>query len=308
MSEALRAVLSWSAVTFVAVHIGLALAAAGIPCLTAVIGLRSNKLLKIFIDKFGQQATTFALLGGVWAFLVLCLGTAGLAWWSPAEVRSFLGFSGAIVRIAAPLLLGGLLFLAYRGLWQKLKAKKAAHALLGVATSLFFWLAIGVTLAALRPLTTGLPAAGESFWPTGQTVFWRVWLESLVLSLHVAGTFTGAWLVWRRGKDDFGRDYYNFTMRLSAGAGFGFGVAALCVVVWICLGLLPGFGELTSRLTAAVALYGTGMLLALCGAGFVASRQNALPHKIVLLVAFVGTVMELTGLLVGVANMSWLAF
>jgi len=24
---------------------------------------------------------------------------------------------------------------------------------------------------------------------------------------------TGAWLVWRRDKDEFGRDYYNFTLR-----------------------------------------------------------------------------------------------
>jgi len=310
MSEALRAAVFWMALALVAVHVGLALAAAGIPCLTALVGLRTTKQLKIFIDKFGQQAATFALLGGLWAFLVLLGGGTVVFFLSPAEARAAFGFPRPLAAVIVPLLLGAAVFLAYRGLWQSLKARKSLHTLLGIAATVLFWLALYASLATLRPLATGLPVSGwgEQLLPTGPTVFWRILALSLVLSLHLAGTFTGAWLVWRRGKDDFGRDYYNFTMRLSAGAGFAFGLTALALVIWVCLGLMPAVGELTPRLTAALAAYGTGMLLALGGEGFVATRENALPQKFVLVLAFLGSVLALTGLLAGLANVSGPAF
>lgn len=310
MSEALRAVGFWSAMALVAVHVGLALAAAGIPCLTALVGLRTTKQLKIFTDKFGQQAGTFALFGGLWSLLVFLGGGAVVALLSPAETGAVFGFPRPLAAFVVPFLLGAAAFLAYRGLWQSLKARKTFHALLGIAATAFFWLSLYGALAIVRPLATGLPATGwgDQLAPSGPTVFWRVFAESLALSLHLAGTFTGAWLVWRRSKDDFGRDYYNFTMRFSAAAGLSFGLAALALVVWICMGLMPSVGELTPRLSSAVAFYGTGMLLTLVTDGFVASRENALPHKLVLLLAFLGSIMSLTGLLVGLANVSAPAF
>jgi len=310
MSEALRAAVFWSAMALVAVHVGLALAAAGIPCLTALIGLRSTKQLKIFTDKFGQQAATFALFGGLWAVLVFAGGGTVVYLLSPAEARELLGFPRPLAAVFAPLVLGAAAFLAYRGLWHSRKVRRGLHTLLGVGATGLFWLALYAGLATLRPMATGLPVAGwgEQFLPAGPTVFWRILAECLVLSLHLAGVFTGAWLVWRRNKDDFGRDYYNFTMRLSAAAGFAFGLAALALVGWVCLGLMPAMGELTPRLSVAVAFYGTGMLVALIGEGFVVGHENALPHKLVLVLAFLGAILSLTGLMVGLANVSAPAF
>ena len=141
--------------------------------------------------------------------------------------------------------------------------------------------------------------------PPGAALFWRVLVEGVALSVYLAGTFTGAYLVRRRGKDDFGRDYYNYTMRLSARIGLWAGVAALVFMIWVAVGLLPVVGELTPRLTTAVSLYGTGTLMALASCGFVASRENALPHKFLLMLAFWGSLVALTGLLSGLASVFW---
>ena len=71
MPETVRITVFWAVMVLFAVHLGLALAAAAIPAITSVVGLSKVKRLKIFTDKFGQQAATFALLGGLWLFCVL---------------------------------------------------------------------------------------------------------------------------------------------------------------------------------------------------------------------------------------------
>lgn len=304
MSEALRVAVFWAAMVIVASHLGLALAAAGIPAITALVGSRGVKRLRIFTDKFGQQTATFALLGGLWALLALCGGVAVVRFLAP-QAESLPGeVPWSWLAVAAPLALGVVVFLAYRGLWHKLKTKKTAHRVLGLLATLFFWLAYGGGLAVLRPRI--VPGTDVGTWPAlllppGDALFWRLLAEGAVLSVFCAATFTGAWLVWRRGRDDFGRDYYNFTMRLTARLGVWAGVVSLGTLVWLGLGLMPLLGEVTSRMTVALGLYGLGMLVSLGACGMVSVQENALRHKALLGLAFLGALAALTGLLTGLA-------
>ncbi len=304
MPEATRVAVFWAAMVLIASHLGLALAAAGIPCITALVGLRPTKRLKIFIDKFGQQASTFALLAGLWAFVVLAAGAAGLWFFLPGPATFFLGFPLPAAAIIGPILAGAAAFLAYRGLWQRLKTQKSLHAVIGLAATLLFWAGLYAGLAAFRPLVLGLHATDwPSFLaPPAASLFWPILAEGLTLSLAAAGTFTGAWLVWRRDRDDFGRDYYNFTMRLASRLAFAATVLAVVAMAWLCLGLLPLVGELSARLTVAVGLYGSGLFLALVASGFVMVQANALRHKAALMAAFLAMLMALTGLVAGLAS------
>jgi len=307
MPEALRVAVFWEAMALVAVHLGLALAAAGIPAFTALVGPRAVKRLKIFTDKFGQQAATFALLGGFWALLVLSGGFLTALFLAPAVSVVLAGTVLPGSALGASLVCGVVVFLAYRGLWHRLKSRKSLHVALGLLATLFFWLALYAGLAVLRPLAVPVAATGWTslLVPPGPALFWRLLVEGLLLSLYLAGTFTGAWLVWRRGRDDFGRDYYNFTMRLTARLGLWAGVASLGGMVWVAWGLLPAVGEVSARMTLALALYGLGMLVAVCSCGFLAAQENALRHKFLLLLAFAGSVAAVTGLLAGLANVFW---
>ncbi len=304
MPEAIRVAVFWAVMILCAVHLGLALAAAGVPTITAVTGLRQVKRLKIFIDKFGQQAATFALLGGLWVFLALCAALCAIRFLLPAKAPYFLGLPWPLAALAGPVLAGAAAFLCYRGLWQRLKTRKPLHGAIGLAATLLLWLAFWAGLAMLRPLSLGLAAPANALFllPPGDSLFWRLLAEGLALSVGLAGTFTGAWLVWRRDRDDFGRDYYNFTMRLAARVGFAGQVLALGAMGWLVFGLLPLVGELSPRLTIAVALYGSGSLGALLCLGLVMPQENALRHKLLLVTAFVASLAALTGLVAGLVT------
>jgi len=305
MPEAVRAAVFWTAMVVFAVHLGLALAGAGIPLITSLVGLSKVKRLKIFIDKFGQQAATFALLGGLWAFLVLAAALAGLAFLAPAKAPYYLGLPFPLAAVAGSVLAGAVAFLTYRGSWQRLKTQKPLHGVIGLCATGLLWLAFAVGLAAARPLVLGLPATvGPAFaLPPGNSLYWRMLALGLTLSIGLAGTFTGAWLVWRRDRDDFGRDYYNFTMRLSARFGFVGHVLSLPILIWLGLGLMPLAGELTRTLSVSLGLYGTGLLLTLACLGFIMPQENALRHKLLLAAAFFGSLMALTGLCAALAGL-----
>ncbi|WP_029457605.1 hypothetical protein [Solidesulfovibrio alcoholivorans] len=301
MPEATRIAAFWAVMILCAAHLGLALAVAGVPTITAAAGLAKVKRLKIFIDKFGQQSATFALLGGLWVFVVLCAALAALHGLAPAAAPYFLAIPWPAAALAAPILAGAAVFLSYRGLWQRLKTQKTLHGGIGFAATACLWLAFYAGLAMLRPLSLRLPAPADALFllPPGNSLFWRFLAEGVALSLSLAGAYTGAWLVWRRNKDDFGRDYYNFTLRLAARVTFVGQVLALAAMGWIVVGLLPLVGELSARLSIAVALYGTGSLLTLLFAAVVMPQENALRHKFMLVGAFAASIMAATGLLAG---------
>ena len=306
MPEAVHAAVFWAAMVLFAAHAGLALAAAGIPCVTSLTGLRKVKHLKIFIDKFGQQAATFALLGGLWSFIVLLASLAAVRFLLPEASAHLLALPLPICAILGPVLLGGFAFLSYRGMWQRLKTRKGLHAVFGLSATILLWAGLYGGLAAMRTLVLRLPPAGMNpgfLLPPGNSLLWRLLAEGLALSLGLAGTFTAGWLVWRRDKDDFGRDYYNFTMRLSARVGFAGQVAALAGMGWLIVGLLPIVGELSGRLSAALALYGTGTLATLACLGMTMIRENVLRHKFFLALAFFTSLAALTGLCAGLASL-----
>ncbi|EFL50228.1 conserved hypothetical protein [Solidesulfovibrio fructosivorans JJ]] len=304
MTEAIPIAIFWAVMLLLAMHLGLALAAASVPAITSLTGLHKAKRLKIFINKFGQQSSTFALLGGLWVFVVLCAALAALWFLLPEKAPYVCGIPLPLAAVAGPVILGAAAFLAYRGLWQRLKNQKVLHAVIGLAATVLLWIAFYTGLATLRPLSLALPAptGPEFLLPPAGSLFWRLLALGITLSISLAGIFTGAWLVWRRDKDDFGRDYYNFTLRLTARIGFLGQIAVLAAMGWLLAGFLPLVGELSRRLTIAVALYGTGTLLTLLCLGVVMPQENALRHKLMLVAAFLTTLMALTGLFAGLTS------
>ncbi len=304
MSEAPRIAIYWAVMALCAVHLGLALAVAGVPTITAAAGLRQTKRLRIFIDKFGQQAATFALLGGLWIFLILCAALGAMWFFLPQQAPYYLTIPLPAAALGGPIVLGAAAFLCYRGLWQRLKSQKAIHGGLGFATTLLLWAGLYANLAILRPVSLRLPVPADPLFllPPMDSLFWRLLALAVTMSLGLAGVFTGAWLVWRRNKDDFGRDYYNFTLRLTARVGFVGQVLSLLAMAWTAWSLLPFVGELTTRLTVAASLYGLGVVGTFFSLAVVMPQDNALRHKFMLVLALVASLVAATGLLAGLAT------
>ncbi len=212
-------VVFYVTVILVAPHLALALAAAGMPLVSAAGGFFRTKRIKIFLDKFGQQTTTFALLGGGYVFLLAILSAAVLPVLAPESATFFFHLPLPLVPLAVPLVLGAALFLAYRGLWQRMKNTKKVHSLIGITSGLAFFLAIYAAISAFRLLSLHAPMpldAADFLFPPRNAFFWPILVQTLALALCLAGGFGGLYLVIRRNKDDFGRDYYDFTLKLAS--------------------------------------------------------------------------------------------
>ncbi|NDY56151.1 hypothetical protein G3N56_05245 [Desulfovibrio sulfodismutans] len=229
-------------VILLAPHLALALAAAGMPVVSASGGFFKTKRIKIFLDKFGQQTTTFALLGGGYVFLLTLLAAVALPFAAPESAAFFFAWPLPVLPLAAPLFFGAILFLVYRGLWQRMKNSKSAHSLIGIASGLAFFAALYALVSTFRlfSLHSPLPLSGWDFFvPPQNAFFWPILLETLTLALCLAGGCGGLYLVARRNKDDFGRDYYGFTLKLAARWAFFAGLVHLATLGHIYNGLWP---------------------------------------------------------------------
>jgi hypothetical protein len=225
-------------------------AMAAVPLVAAAAGLSPAKRTKIFRNKFGQQAATLALI-----LLPLGLAAAAAAWYAPkpaglplaALAGDFYRFSWLPAGIAA---VGAALLLVYRAAWQPLKDRKALHAAIGFAASLAFFAALALTAGGVQAARTAqLPAAARLgaldliFFTPPLAV-----LELLLTAVAAALALCFLYLLARRKADDFGRDYYIYTV-------------ALCLR-WAGLPALVLAGLETWRFLAGLALLGSAENLA----------------------------------------------
>lgn len=235
-------VVFYVTVVLLAPHLALALAAAGMPLVSASGGFFTAKRIKIFLDKFGQQITTFALLGGGYVFLLTLLAALALPFLAPQSAAFFFALPLPLPALAAPLILGAGLFLVYRGLWQRMKNNKIPHSLIGIASGLAFFATLYATVSAFRLLSLHTPPpldARDFFFPPFNAFFWPILVQTLSLSLCLAGGFGGLYLVIRRIRDDFGRDYYGFTLKLAARWALFAGILQLAALGHVYNGLWP---------------------------------------------------------------------
>jgi hypothetical protein len=274
-------------IALTAFHLALGLAAAGIPCIAGVGGFAISKRSKIFQNKFGQQAGTFALLAGGYIFLVLAAAAVSLTLRLPEVAVFWFSTPLPLVPLAVSLFFGAAFFLLYRGLWQKMKDRKRIHAAIGIASAVSLWFFMYCAAASFRLFTLRLDLPDEIllfFFPGHDSSFWAVTAQALCLSASLAGAFSAVYLLLRRNKDDFGRDYYNATLRQASRWAFFAGIPQILCAAWLISALWPsmehigGLGAVEWPLAASAVLG-----LAACALwGVVSFQANALRFKLMI--------------------------
>lgn len=203
----------------VCLPLSLALAAAGLPLTSAVLLFNPPKRVKVFRDKYGQQTATFCLLAGLAS--LLCMGGGGAFIWSryPAASSFWLGWPLPLAPLAGAAALAVALACVYRAVWQGMRDNRGAHAAIGVGATVSGW-ALGylfVTFLRHFVVTPVEPQADPAlFLPPLDSAAWFMLPAALALSLAFAGSTASLYLIARRDKDDFGRDYYNYTLKLAS--------------------------------------------------------------------------------------------
>lgn len=277
---------------------GAGLGAALVAVVSEALG-HSRK--KAFLDKFGQQAAAL----GFKALAASLAGTAcGLAFLASAgrvDMKALAASPPALALLALPLLLAVALA-AHALSWRAMRQNKGGHLALGGLAGL---LALALPAAA-SVLAVALPGGGPSLAAqlglgaagAGAAVDAAATAArgaaqaaaSAVLNADLAAPLALAGLAWclcaaggvvllyllhRRERDDFGRDYYQFALRTASRWALGGLAATVACGAWLAASLPEG--TRAGLLAQAPALAVLGGALALCAAAWAATAASRNP-------------------------------
>ena len=208
----------------------------GAPVIALVSELVGMVTKKPFPIRVGQHGSRLAVLGHA-LFWILVAGVAAWQWPAPWASDFAQANQLALLLTFAVPMLGSLFLTAYDLTWKGSKERRAMHFLLGALACLTikygYW---GLAILALLGFR-GIPLDTPAFIPTASSALWPLFALWMPLSLSLAAGLGLCYLVARRSKDDWGRDYYRFAAPFLAKWHILTGLCALGLLVWLGLGL-----------------------------------------------------------------------
>ncbi|KAB1440369.1 hypothetical protein [Pseudodesulfovibrio senegalensis] len=222
----------------------MGLAALGAAFVATLNQLAAQNSSKAFYDKYAQQTAIMGLgLLGISMAAVAIAGTVAinrmpwLGQWLSDTSSPFMPFYASVG-------LGIILYIPYALLWKRFRKHKMLHTMLGAITSGSLLAGLALFVAALYIFgitTTGasstfevaeLPLHSGSF-------FWPLTVQYTLFAISAAAGLSLVYLVLRRNKDDFGRDYYKFSLPLAARWALGAMLLEMASQAWLFALLSP---------------------------------------------------------------------
>jgi hypothetical protein len=230
-----------------ALYLLLVLGALGSPMLSLVLETFGHRTRKIFALKLAQQVDRS---GVILLLLVLLGGTAANALLLPDSpylpaLQRFLS-QDLLLLLSIPFLLLLALWTVRALTWNRLKKRRPLHILLGVATVVCL-LAVIVALAGVKrhlllqdPALLGRAQLVELFaWPI-DALIWPALAHVLIVGVGAAAALSPLYLFLRRNREDYGRDYYSWSMGVVARWALIFMLGQLVLLPWYFYGTGTG--------------------------------------------------------------------
>ncbi len=193
----------------------LCMAAYGSP-FVALLGEISAKTRKrVFFDKYGQQTASMGFVLLVMT-LVVCGAATGVAFIKfPQFIARFINPTSPLNYAFISMGVFILFALPYSLAWKKMRNAKGAHMAMGIVAAVAAIAAVAIAVPAklIIGLSTTEPTQTAQ---SAQAMMLPLAVMYVVLIIAAAAGLSCAYLVMRRNKDDFGRDYYNFSLKLAA--------------------------------------------------------------------------------------------
>lgn len=242
------------------------LAACGAP-LVALVGERHYLAKKrVFLDKFAKQVSAMAAIVGLctlpFTAVMWLMGWAG-SWFLlylenpdtplPEFSLDLAGPASLLVAGVYALALG--LIVLYWVTWKPMAKKgKGTHSFIGLLAALCslatLILSMGLKRATLEiqgQLTADISLMAlhkNIFFLPFSSPFLPAMLQVLTLCITAGGGLGLLYLMLRRNKEDYGRDYYVFAFKHGASWALGGGLLSLFLGGWLALVLVPGITQL----------------------------------------------------------------
>jgi len=209
--------------------------------------LSAWKNKNVFRDKFAQQITRLSIWSLIWG-VVLMFGIIHLTIQVvPQWGRLITNLPGKALLYPSLLLSSGLLLiLFYLLLWKKMKKKKPWHLGLGLLSMLSLWAGvysffnIKMGLISGYPQIVPTPGLWRICWLPVLSTKWLLFLgHFLLLALGGSGLLGLLFLLLRRKKDNFGRDYYRYAVPLAAKWALPFALQVIPMILALFLYFRP---------------------------------------------------------------------
>lgn len=194
----------------------IGMGALGSPAIAILAEFSAKTRGKVFFDKYGQQTAAMGLILTV-AMILIYAASLGLA------VVKFPNLISAYMTPGSPFFNGAAAFavfivagLLYFLTWKKLRNAKGAHMALGMVATC--GALIGLAIVVPAKLAFNFSQSGSSPDALAKTAILAQPMSAMyaLLVLSAAAGLSLVYLILRRNKDDFGRDYYNFALRMAA--------------------------------------------------------------------------------------------
>lgn len=194
----------------------LGMGALGSPIIAVLGELAAKTKGRVFYDKYGQQTASMGLI--LLLILLAIYGAAiGLALVKfPDFFQKLLAPPQPILNAFSAFGIFAILGLFYFLSWGKTSKTKGIHIVLGMGSAIAAVVCVTIAVPAkfVIGLSIGTATAQEAATAAAMTAPLATMYAVLIIS--AAAALSCAYLVIRRNKDDFGRDYYGFSLRLAA--------------------------------------------------------------------------------------------
>ncbi len=236
----------------------LGLAAFGALFIATLNQLVAQSKAKAFHDKYAQQTASMGLLFLGLTVIVVAIAAIVAVTRMPWLGQWLLGRSSPFLPFYATAGLGVILYVSYVMFWKKFRKHKLLHILLGILTCALLFASLIFCVAALcifgitsaKTATTLQVATYPTF---SHSIFWPLVAQFTFFAIGAAAGISLVYLVLRRNKDDYGRDYYKFALPLAARGATGALLLGIVCQGWI-------FGLLSSEIRTLILHSGMGVL------------------------------------------------
>ena len=224
---------------------------------------------QVFLRKLAQQVSAM----GLWLLGYAAVSGGAMFWFiaagDPMALEPWLSNPILALPLLASLAWVLILAVLYRATWNALKERRALHRILGLAGALCTLLVLATSLAAKLTLAGPAPLAepyslAALYLAPPPAQFWPMLIHALLWTFTAAAGLGLVYLLMRRNRDDFGRDYYTFAVKVCARWA---AIPALLQLGAVAALLLPAWGNIHPMMkSTATGLAAGGALSAVIAA------------------------------------------